>query len=164
MGGALSAPGRLGIIHKGELNQQNSEDCLTSGLWVFVRSWEPVAMGVAKHSLHCCLTLSVNLSEHDILRPDNGDDVGEHVALAHKVQSLEMGETRRLDLAAVRLVGAVRDEVDAELALRRLHGRVRLAGGDCGNRTAWSAKHNFRVGNRGSVCEEILGAHRGSPP
>ncbi len=39
-----------------------------------------------------------------------------------------MREPWRLDLAAVRLVGAVRDEVDAELALGRLDGGVGGAG------------------------------------
>ena len=41
---------------------------------------------------------------------------------------LQMGEARRADLAAIRLVGAVRDQIDAELALRRLDGGIDLAG------------------------------------
>ena len=40
----------------------------------------------------------------------------------------EMREARRADLAAIGLVGAVGDEIDAELALRRLDRGVDLAG------------------------------------
>jgi hypothetical protein len=39
-----------------------------------------------------------------------------------------MREAGRADLAAVGLVGAVGDEIDAELALRRLDGGIGLAG------------------------------------
>src|SRR5690606_7764750 len=42
---------------------------------------------------------------------------------------LQMGEARRTDLALVGLVGAVRDEIDAELALGRFNGSIGLAGG-----------------------------------
>ena len=45
-----------------------------------------------------------------------------------KSMACGMGEARRLDLAAVGLVGAVGDQIDAELALRRLDRRVNLAG------------------------------------
>ena len=54
-------------------------------------------------------------------------DVGQHVAPAHVIGGLEKGEARRPDLAAIGPVGAVRDEIDAELALRRLDRRVGLA-------------------------------------
>ena len=40
----------------------------------------------------------------------------------------EMRETRRADLAAVRLVGAIRHEIHAELALRRFDARIDFAG------------------------------------
>src|SRR5215470_4787532 len=39
-----------------------------------------------------------------------------------------MREARRADLALVWLVGAVRDQIDAELALRGLDGRINLTG------------------------------------
>jgi hypothetical protein len=48
---------------------------------------------------------------------------------AHEIHGLEMGESRRADLAAVGLVRAVGDQIDAELALRRLDRGVDLAGG-----------------------------------
>src|SRR5690606_26681070 len=70
---------------------------------------------------------AVDLAEHDVERAENGRDVGQHVAAAHEVHGLQMGEARRLDLAAVRLVGAVRHEVDAEFALGRLDGGVNVA-------------------------------------
>mmetsp|Transcript_50842 Transcript_50842/g.132162 ORF Transcript_50842/g.132162 Transcript_50842/m.132162 type:complete len:291 (-) Transcript_50842:410-1282(-) len=43
-------------------------------------------------------------------------------------QAREVREPRRADVAAVRPVGAVRDQVDAKLALGRLNGGVCLAG------------------------------------
>src|SRR5579871_1898746 len=73
---------------------------------------------------------SVHLPEHDVERPQDGRHVREQMAAAEEVHGLEMGETRRADLALVGLVGAVGDEVDAELALGRLDGRVDLTCGD----------------------------------
>ena len=72
-------------------------------------------------------SLAVDLAEHDILCPDDGHDIREHVALAHEVQRLQVRKARGLDLATVRLVAAVRDEVHAELPLGRLHAGVGLA-------------------------------------
>src|ERR1700687_4209473 len=60
---------------------------------------------------------SIDLAEHDVERADDRRDVGQHVAAADHVHGLQMGETRRPDLALVGLVGAVGHEVDAELAL-----------------------------------------------
>src|SRR5258708_32010424 len=70
----------------------------------------------------------VDLSEHDIERAEDGRDVGQQVALADEIHRLQMRETRRADLAFVGLVGAVGDQVDAELALRRLDRGVDFAG------------------------------------
>src|SRR5262245_27683408 len=70
----------------------------------------------------------IDLSKHDVERAENGRDVGEQMALADVVHRLQMGETRRADLALVGLVGAVGDEVDAEFALRRFHRGINLAG------------------------------------
>jgi hypothetical protein len=42
------------------------------------------------------------------------------VAFAHEFESLQEGEARRADLAAIRPVAAVGDEIDAELAFGRL--------------------------------------------
>src|SRR3712207_3492503 len=49
------------------------------------------------------------------------------MAAAQEIHRLEMDKARRTDFAAISLVGAVRDEIDAELALGRLDGRVNLA-------------------------------------
>ena len=54
-------------------------------------------------------------------------DVGQHVAAAQEIHGLQMGEARRADLAFVGLVGAVGDEIDAELALGRLDRGIDLA-------------------------------------
>src|SRR6202140_4333176 len=70
----------------------------------------------------------IDLSEHDIERAQDGRDVGQQVALADEIHRLQMRKTRRADLAFVGLVGAVGDQVDAELALRRLDRGVNLAG------------------------------------
>src|SRR5262245_26250671 len=71
---------------------------------------------------------SVDLPEHDVERAEDGGDVREHVAPAEEIHRREMREARRADLALVRLVGAVGDQIDAELALGRLDRGVDLAG------------------------------------
>src|SRR5207342_2379019 len=70
----------------------------------------------------------IDLSKHDIKRAEDGGNVGEQMALADVVHRLQMGKARRADLALVGLVGAVGDEIHAELALRRLHRGIDLAG------------------------------------
>ena len=60
--------------------------------------------------------------------PEDRRHVGQHVAAADEVHRLQVREARRADLALVGLVGAVGDEIDAELALRRLDRGVNLAG------------------------------------
>ena len=49
------------------------------------------------------------------------------MALGHKVNGLEMGETRSPDLAAVGLVCSVRDEIHAKLSFGGFNDRVCLA-------------------------------------
>lgn len=58
---------------------------------------------------HC---LTIDLTEHNIHGSDHGDNVGNKVALGHEIQSSQVGETRRTDLAAVRTVASIRDKVD----------------------------------------------------
>src|SRR5258705_8893224 len=71
---------------------------------------------------------TIDLSEHDIERAEDGRDIGQQMALADKIHCLQMRKTRRADLAFVRLVAAIGDQIDAELALRRLDRGVDLAG------------------------------------
>ena len=54
--------------------------------------------------------------------------IGEHRLAAEEIHRLQMREARRADLAAIGLIGAVGDEIDAELALRRLDRGIDLAG------------------------------------
>src|SRR5258705_8399801 len=70
----------------------------------------------------------VGLPEHDIERAENGRNVGQQVALADEIHRLQMRKAGRADLAFVGLVGAVGDQIHAELALRRLDRGVDLAG------------------------------------
>src|SRR5207244_6757731 len=56
----------------------------------------------------------IDLSEHDVERAQDRRDVGEQMATADVIHRLQMRKARRADLAFVRLVGAVRDQVDAE--------------------------------------------------
>ena len=72
----------------------------------------------------------VALPEHDVDRAEDGGGVGEHVALHHEVHRLQVAEAGRADLAAVGLVGAVGDQIDAELALGAFGRDIDLAGGD----------------------------------
>ena len=43
--------------------------------------------------------LSVHLPEHDVQGADDGHDVGQHVVLAHQVQTGQVGKPGGLDLA-----------------------------------------------------------------
>src|SRR5579872_515182 len=70
----------------------------------------------------------VDLPEDDVEGPQYGGDVGEHVAAVHPIHGRQMRVARRAHLAAVWLVGPVGDQIDAELALRRLDVGVDLAG------------------------------------
>ena len=72
--------------------------------------------------------LPINLTKDNVQSADDGHDIGDHHVLAEVVYGGQMREARRLDLAPVGLAGAVGHEVDAELALRSLDGRVRGAG------------------------------------
>ena len=60
---------------------------------------------------------SVDLPEDDVLRTDDGDDIGNHVTTGHLIERLEVGKAGGTDLEPVRHVGAVRHQVNAELTL-----------------------------------------------
>src|SRR3546814_15633539 len=82
----------------------------------------------------------VALPKHHIDRADDRGRIRKHVALRHHVHRLQMRKRRRADLAAVRLVGAVADQIDAEFALRSEERRV---GKECVStcRSRWSQDH-----------------------
>src|SRR5688572_16488179 len=69
----------------------------------------------------------VDFAEHDVHRADHRDSVGDHVAARHFVEGGKVREAGGPDLQAVRLVGAVAHQIDAELALWVLDGGIRLA-------------------------------------
>src|SRR3954468_14472428 len=69
----------------------------------------------------------IDLSEHDIERAEDGRDVGQQMAFADVMHCLQMGKARRADLALVRLVGAISDQEDAELAFGRFNRNIDLA-------------------------------------
>ncbi len=71
-----------------------------------------------------CSVSAIDLTKHNIQRPDDCRYVGQHVTAAEEIHGREMGKRRRPDLAFVRSVGAVGDEIDAKLAFRRLDGRI----------------------------------------
>jgi hypothetical protein len=73
------------------------------------------------------LALSVDLTKHE--GAEDSRDVGQHVALAQQIHRLEVRKTRRAQLAAIRFVSAVGDEIDAEFALGRLDGCIDLTAG-----------------------------------
>ena len=82
---------------------------------------------------------AIDLPEHDVERADDRRDIGQHMPAAQEIHRLQMRERRRPDLALVGPVGAVRDQVDAELALGRLDRGVDLAGGDVARPSASGA-------------------------
>src|ERR1700743_1856757 len=63
---------------------------------------------------------AIHFAEHDVERAEDRADVGQHVLAAEEIHRLQMREARRAQLAAVGLVGPIRHQIDAELALRRL--------------------------------------------
>src|SRR5215204_3951815 len=73
------------------------------------------------------LLLPVYLAEHDVYRADDGDDVGDHLALAHDGEGGKIDEAGPADVYARGLGAAVGFDVDAQLALRPLDGVVDLA-------------------------------------
>src|ERR1043165_8483891 len=79
------------------------------------------------------------------------------MALHHLLQRREMRKAGRAALEAIRLVRAVRHEVDAELALRRFDGGIRLA-----RRYAVAFREQLEVMNeRFHVALHLLAAGRG---
>src|SRR5690606_35900666 len=71
---------------------------------------------------------SVHLTKYQVISTDHRADVGEHVAAHDLVHRGQVRETRRAQLHAEGLVGAVGHQIAAELALRRLDRGVGLAG------------------------------------
>lgn len=57
------------------------------------------------------LFLTIDLTEHNIHGSDHGDNIGNKVTLSHEIQSSQVGETGGTDLAAVRTVASVRNQV-----------------------------------------------------
>src|SRR5258705_4492670 len=70
----------------------------------------------------------IDLAEHDIERAENRRNVSQQMAFADEIHRLQMRKAGGADLAFVGLVGAVGDQIDAELALRRLDRGIDFAG------------------------------------
>ncbi len=81
------------------------------------------------YSLLNCGGSAIDLAEHDVLGTNHGDYIGDHVPSGHFVKRCEVRKPGCANLKPIGLVGAVCDQVDAELALGRFNGRIRLAGG-----------------------------------
>src|ERR1017187_766089 len=88
---------------------------------------------------------SIDLAEHDIDRADDRDEVRDEVANRHFRQRLQVDEARRPHVEAIWLVRPVRDEVEAELALRRLDRGVRLPHGRLDHARRLSADRSLGV-------------------
>jgi hypothetical protein len=67
---------------------------------------------IVEHELTSLKWLTIDLSEHNIHGSDHGDNIGNEVTLGHEIQSSQMGETGGTDLAAVRTVASIRDQVN----------------------------------------------------
>jgi len=68
--------------------------------------------GLHHATVHNPLSLTIDLSEHNIHGSDHGDNIGNKVTLGHEIQTGQMSETGGTDLAAVRTVASIRDEVN----------------------------------------------------
>src|SRR5262245_42889334 len=82
-------------------------DCRWSGGY-FAAAWSIFASAPGLNIVGAFILLTIDLSEDDVLRADDRDDVRNHVAARHLVQGREMHEARSADFHPVRLVGAVR--------------------------------------------------------
>src|SRR4051812_37280050 len=67
---------------------------------------------VSASSLSMSAASTVDFAEYDVLRPDDGDHVGDHVPARHFVQRREVRKTGSANLDPVRLVGAIGHDVD----------------------------------------------------
>src|ERR1700724_2339496 len=70
----------------------------------------------------------VHLAEDDIDGTQNRAHIGKHRFAAEKIPRGKEREARRPDLAAIWLIGAIRDEINAELSFRRLDRALDFAG------------------------------------
>src|SRR5215212_6684150 len=71
--------------------------------------------------------LSVDGSEHDVDRPDEGDDVGQHRTIGHVGEDAQVHEVWGADAEAVRQRRTVGDDVVAELPLGPLDRDIDLS-------------------------------------
>src|SRR5437763_4067918 len=90
---------------------------------------------------------SIDLSKDNILSTNNRHGIGDHVAARHLVERGEVREAGSADLQPVRLVRAIRDEIDAELALRRFDRGIHLTLG-----------HMHAFGDELEMVDELLHA------
>ena len=74
---------------------------------------------------------SVYFAEDDVLRPDDRDNVRDHVPARHFVERCQMRKSRRADFQAIRHVGAVGNQVNTEFALGMLEAAYASPGGTC---------------------------------
>src|SRR5579864_3554049 len=70
---------------------------------------------------------SIHLAKNDIERADNRGYVRQHVAAVQKVHRLQMHEGRSADLAPIRFVSSVRNQIDAKFTLGRLDRGIGFA-------------------------------------
>lgn len=74
-----------------------------------------------------CTRLPVDLTEHQIHRTDNSYSISQKVTTGHLIEAAQMSEPGRTDLAPVRALGTIGNNVHTHLTLRRLNGSVRLS-------------------------------------
>src|SRR5471030_2210330 len=87
------------------VNAAITADCFWSaGYLSTARSILASEAGLNARGAFICRS-SVNLTEHDVLRTDDRDDVGNHVPAHHFVESRQVRIAGRADLHAIRLVG-----------------------------------------------------------
>src|SRR3954454_18517772 len=71
-------------------------------------------------------SLSIHFPEYWVDAADDRDEIGDQAADGHHRQRLEVDERWGTNVAAVGLAGAIADDVEADLALRRLDAGVDL--------------------------------------
>src|SRR5208337_2600794 len=104
-----------------------------------------------------CLSLAVNLPQHDVQTAKDADDIGNRMAQAHQLKGSQVDEAGAANVVAIGRTGAVGDDIVSKLAFGVLDAGIGLAGGNL-DLVALLAGEDWPVGNVADGLLENLGA------
>jgi hypothetical protein len=74
--------------------------------------------------------LPINLTKHQIHRTNHRHSIGQQMALGNSIETTQVSEARSANVAPVRTLATITDDVDTHLALGGLDGGVSITGRD----------------------------------